>query len=468
LKAISANEIAREVGGTLIKGGGTEVATAVSTDSRTAKSGDVFFALKGENHDAHDHLDKLSSGSCEVIIVSDESKVPEDFYGSAVKVSDTIEALSTLAHYYRNLVNPKVVGITGSVGKTLLKDMTALVLSKVYNVHSTKGNFNNNIGLPLTILSMPENTELLVVEMGMNHKGEISELVKIANPDVAAIVNVGVAHRENFDSEDGIYNAKLEITELFDEDNILVINGDDERLFGLKVSRDAGELGYDVVSVVTDANEDSNWDYIVKNTHHISGGGLEFDIEDAYESEGFTLPPNGMFASLSAGLSVAIGGIFDVTMKDAAEALKNLSLAPHRLKSIENTEADITIIDDTYNANPDSMKGGISYLLSAEGGRKIAILADMNELGEFGPTLHEGVGSFAAEEGVDALFTFGEKAKDIAAGAKKANTGIPIKMFESKDELISFAKGFVREGDVILVKGSRGLKMEEVVEGLLC
>jgi UDP-N-acetylmuramoyl-tripeptide--D-alanyl-D-alanine ligase len=456
---LNADEIARAVGGEIVRGSGAKSARTVSTDTRTVNENDAFFALRGNNFDAHDFLAEITPNFCGIIIASRPEAVLPAFAGTVIAVRDTLAAYQNLAAYVRLRMAPKVIAVTGSVGKTSLKDMIACICSQRFKTAATDMNYNNEIGVPMTILAMPEGTEVLVLELGMDHAGEIERLARISRPDVAAIGNIGVSHRENFSSDDGIYLAKMEITAFLHEGNALVVNGDDENL------RQVSDLPGITYMVVT-AGTGKNCDFIARNIRYTSDRELGFDIVHGEESVRFNLPVAGKYNGVTVAIASAVVNEIGVTLTQSAEALRTLKRTPHRLALTR--AGGIKVIDDVYNASPSSMASGIEYLMAVSGERRIAVLAGMNELGDNSANYHAEVGEIAVKAGVDVLVTVGEKARDIAEGAERAARGgkPAVYKFDTNAEASEFLNAGKRAGDVYLVKGSRGMKMEEIVESL--
>jgi UDP-N-acetylmuramoyl-tripeptide--D-alanyl-D-alanine ligase len=422
----------------------------------------VFFALVGEKHDAHDHLAEVAAKGASKMVVSDASKVPADFLGEVVVVEDTLRAYQEEASAWLRKVDPFVVAVTGSVGKTTLKDMVACILRGAMKTHATHGNFNNQVGVPKTILDMPPGTEALVLEMGMEWPGEIRRLCEIARPDACAITNIGVSHREHFDSDDGIRLAKFEIASFLGPSGALVIDpANDAGLLAL-AEQGAAQQGYALLTV------GGGGDYAVSDVRYSSGGLLSCEICDKRfsepgeggECERFALPVAGAYAAVSAAMAAALCSRAGISLAQASAALKGLEVTAHRLQPRKGS--GILVIDDTYNASPDSMRSGLEYLRVVPGGRKIAVLADMNELGENSERLHFESGRLAAALGLDAVYTYGGKAAKIAEGAD-AQDG----WFSEKGALVARLLAGREEGDVYYIKGSRSMRMEEVVEALL-
>jgi UDP-N-acetylmuramoyl-tripeptide--D-alanyl-D-alanine ligase len=456
---LNADEISRAVGGEIIRGSGSISVSAVSTDTRKVNGNDVFFALRGNNFDAHDFLEEMAPDFCGIIISSRPEAVSPAFAGTVIAVRDTLTAYQNLAAYVRLRMAPKVLAVTGSVGKTSLKDMIACICSRYFKTVSTDMNYNNEIGVPMTILSMPEGTEVLVLELGMDHAGEIERLARISRPDVAAISNIGVSHIENFDSADGIYLAKMEITSFLHESNALVVNGDDEYL------RQVSDLPGITYMVVT-AGMGRGCDFIARDIRYTNDRELGFDIIHGEECVRFNLPVAGKYNGITAAIATAVVNEIGVTLTQSAEALHSLKRTPHRLALIE--AGGVKVIDDAYNASPSSMASGIEYLMAVSGERRIAVLAGMNELGDDSQRYHVEVGEIVAKAGVDVLIAVGDKAMDIADGAERAaRKGKPaVYRFNTNAEASEFINSEKRAGDVYLVKGSHGMKTEEIVDVL--
>ncbi|MDR3364799.1 MAG: UDP-N-acetylmuramoyl-tripeptide--D-alanyl-D-alanine ligase [Clostridiales Family XIII bacterium] len=468
----SVGEIAEAVGGAFAHGAALAdtAVSGISTDTRTLARGAAFFALAGENHDAHDHLAEAVGKGAGLLVVSDASKAPAGFAGAVLKVGDTLRAYQELAAYCRKRLNPLVIAVTGSVGKTTLKDMIACILSASYRVVSTEGNLNNQIGLPRTILGADEGTEILVLEMGMARAGEIERLAEIARPGIAAITNIGVSHRENFDSGDGILYAKYEIAAFLGAGDALVIDAANSEALSQLSGRSSREKGYAVLRVAQAGTEAAkSADYAVSDVRFGDGCDIAlFEIEDAASGgkTAFSIPASGAYVGVTAALAAAVCARTGVSLQASARALKNLARTPHRLETIR--KGGILVIDDTYNASPDSAKSGLEFLGIVPAERRIAALADMNELGGESEILHREVGAAAAAAGTDILFAYGEKARAIAAGAAGAPGIAEIYSYgaDEKAALVTHLREIVRPGDAVYIKGSRSMKMEEAVRAL--
>jgi UDP-N-acetylmuramoyl-tripeptide--D-alanyl-D-alanine ligase len=459
MRKIRIKEIVESTDGRILKGAPDAEVSGVSTDTRETERGDVFFALTGERHDAHDFLADAAAAGAAALVIERGEAAPGDYDGAVVLVPDTLAAYQDLAAWYRQERGAAVIAVTGSVGKTTQKDMIAAAASARYRTLATEKNYNNHVGVPKTIFRMEEDTELLVIEMGMNHAGEIRLLTEIARPDAAVITNIGASHRENFDSDDGILHAKLEVTSYFGEENALFVNGDDPALRALA---DRNSLPYDIVT----AGESEGCDYRITRPEYTGEEEIGFSMQYGREAiVRFRIPVPGLYGGVGAALTAAVLSRFGIPASEVAERLTGLKRTDHRLKLI--VSGGLRIIDDSYNASPDSMRSAIDYLASFEGRRKIAVLAGMNELGERSGELHFGVGSYAAGAGVDILAAVGAKASGIAEGFESAARGKQtVKSYADNEAAISALRSLTRDGDAILVKGSRSYGTEAIAEAL--
>ncbi len=476
MKKVSIYELAKWSDGSIFLGDENAFVSNVGIDSRNIEKNAVFFAIKGENYDGHDFIfDALTAGA-EAVIASDfavlereikkyrqsdknASNIVQNSFINVILVEDTKKALGQIAQNYLRKLDIKIVAVTGSVGKTSVKDMIASVCSCKYYTAKTQGNFNNEIGLPLTILRMDEKTELAVLEMGMSHRGEIRELAEIAMPQIGVVTNVGVSHIENLGSREAICDEKLDIASFFSQDCVLVLNGDDELL-----RKKAEEKRCRKVFATTSGEQGAKADVIIS---HIESGGeiITFDVESESESATVRLSRAGRHNALNAGLALAVGKELGICLKDGALALANTKYQARRLE-FRHSKTGITIIDDTYNASPDSMKAALSVLSEKNGKRKIAVLADMLEMGTQSELYHSQIGEYAAKLGLAMLFTYGNAAKYIAAAASKNDKNMEVFEFQDKQEMILQLEKIALPEDVILVKGSNSMGMNEVSDAI--
>ena len=425
--------------------------TGVSTDTRTIQPGDLFIALSGEKFDAHDYIDvAVNNGAAAVVVARPVTcTVPQ------LLVDDTLTALQQLAAYYRSLLPVRVVGITGSNGKTSTRDMTATVLSAKYRVYSTAKNFNNEIGLPKSVLELDDNVDIAVLEMGMNHFGEISRLTAIAKPEVALITNVGKAHIGNLGSQENILKAKLEILEGLQPDGLLILNGDDPLL----KSADTGAFEKSFIGITGDGLT------LQAKNITVSGGSTAFDVVYNGELIHGQLPVLGNYNVLNALEAIRTGLYFGITVAEALAALADYRVVGMRQE--EEMVQGVTLVKDYYNASPDSCRVALETLGDhAKGGRKLAVLGEMLELGEYSEQEHRALGAMCVRYGIDGAFFIGEHCVAFAEGFP-ACAGAFKK--EERAELETALKealraGAVKKGDAILIKGSRGMKMEQFYE----
>jgi len=450
------DEIVRATEGKLIKGNLKDKVMGISTDSRKVKKDELFIPLKGEKYDGEDFVkDAIDKGASAVITARlDNVECLKDFSVNVIYVNETLEALHKIASYYRKKFNIPFIAVTGSSGKTTTKDMIAQILSKKYKVLKTEGNFNNEIGLPLTIFNLEDTHQIAVVEMGMNGFGEIRRLKNIVKPQVAVFTNIGVAHIEKLGSRENILKAKTELIEDFKEENVIVLNADDDMLSKIPLQYSSKYYRYGIKSGEIKACDIEKGEKDIKYT--LKYKNLEKEIK-------LSIPGiHNVYNSLAA---ICVGLEFGINVEDMAEALKDFQPGKMRLNIIE--KGDIKIIDDVYNANPDSMKAALSVLRDLPAKRKIAVLGDMLELGEYAVEAHKEIGKLVADSHIDILITSGDMSKYIAEESKvcgmKENN---IFVCNTNKEVNEILKDIIKEGDSILVKGSRGMKMEQIVQFL--
>ena len=455
---LTIDQIVKAVEGHLIRGTLTDEVNGVSTDSRKAAFGDAFFPLIGERHDAHDFIPQAFENGCRTFLVSRMTDLPESSEASPnlILVRDTTKALQDLAAYYLTLVPIKKIGVTGSTGKTTTKEMLYWIFSEKYRTIRNKGNLNNHIGLPLSVFQMEKDTEAGIFEMGMSELGEIDLLARLVRPDIGMITNIGISHIENLGSRDNILKAKLEITNYFGPDNILIVNEDYEFL-----SKDHVSSNYRLIT----AGETGRSSFILSGIQDHGEEGIEFTIEYKNEMQHFSLKIPGRHNAYNGVLAVAAGVSCGISMKQAAEGLLKMEITDKRL-SIKGKNG-MKIIDDTYNASPDSMRAAIDVLIATKGFRKLAILADMFELGTGSDHFHLEIGRYAADQAVDLVIAVGKNARFIAEGAMTKLGKNNVFYYETKELLLRDIGSMISSGDVILVKGSRGMAMDQVVKKIM-
>ncbi len=450
MKPIDITTLARFAGGTLIHGTGEAPVTNVNTDSRKMTPGDVFVALAGERFDAHHFIPQVIASGAAAVIVSrmeDSWNAPGT---SVILVEDTLTALQTLALHYRQWHDPLVIGITGSNGKTSTKDLTCAVMATAHQVRATLGNLNNHIGLPLSILSLTTGDTCGVFEMGMNHPGEIAPLAAIAKPDGAIITNIGVAHIENMGTQEAIALEKGRLAEAVDAEGFVVLNANDRFTPSIR-QRTAAR----VIEAGLGRGDVSAHDL------KVTAEGTRFTLDISGTREDAFLPVPGEHMVGNATLAAAAAWQAGVSAADIVAALSAASLTKGRLET--KLICGVTFLDDSYNANPDSMKAGLKTLAGlACKGRRIAVLGRMGELGAHAESGHREVGRCAAEAGVDALFTVGNEARWIAEAAAAAGLG-QVHCCEDHASCTSQLRAWLKEGDLVLVKGSRSAAMETII-----
>ncbi|MCB6992193.1 UDP-N-acetylmuramoyl-tripeptide--D-alanyl-D-alanine ligase [bacterium 210820-DFI.6.37] len=454
MKRLTMKQIEEGTGGRLIRGDAAAEVWGICTDSREAEAGALFFALKGENHDAHDYLPQVFASGCSCAVISNEALCPRQAE-NVILTEDTTKALQRLAAWYLGQLDLKKIAVTGSTGKTSTRDLTWYVCCEKYKTQKNKGNLNNHLGVPLTILSFDEDTEVGVLEMGMDKPGEIDLLARVAKPDIGIITNIGLAHIENLGSQEGIFQAKMELTNYFDENNLLIAARDEEFLNEERI-----QGPYRLVTAGTDGQSD----YIISAIDDFSAEGIEFTLEHQGAARRFHLPVPGRHNAFNAALAVAAGMELGITMEEAARGLAKAKLTDKRLTV--RGKNGIKVIDDTYNASPDSMRGAIDVLMKTRGLRGVAILGDMFELGKTSSQQHSIVGRYAAEKKVQLLIAIGSDARYMAQGAKEAGLE-NVLYFPEKEEFLKKMDSILEKGDVILVKGSRGMEMEQIVKKIM-
>ncbi len=458
MEPMTIREIMEAVGGSLLGEFGdlNRTVSRVETDSRTIHPGSLFIPLVGERFDGHAYINAALEGGAAGCFTQRErdSYLPGKFY---IKVKSTHRALRDLAKYYKKKFSVPVIAITGSVGKTTTKDMVAAVLGEKYSVLKTEGNLNNDIGVPMTLLRLKPEHQIAVLELGMNHAGEIDYLSAIVEPDLILMTNIGDSHIEHFGSREKILEAKSEIFHHAKPEAPAIINGDDPLLNTLpgklpqhpfvRVGAAQG-LDYRAVDLVSDGKS--------RITCTVKTPDGDFPVE---------IPALGDHMIYPTLMAAAVGRRFGLTAREIADGV--LHFAPTKMRmNILTRGDDITILNDTYNANPQSMRAAVEVLSNAKGEYKIAVLGDMFELGPLAPALHAGIGEYLAKAGIDCLVAVGELSKHIYDAAKAA--GVPVCWHcADKAQAKPVLDSVVRPHATILVKASRGMALEELVEYLL-
>ncbi len=442
---LTLEEIAAAAGGSLA-GDSVEI-TGISTDSRKIEKGCLFVALSGERFDGHSFINEVVQKGAAAVVISRDIQCPCPY----VRVEDTRLALGDIARYYRRKHDIPFVAITGSVGKTTTKDMIASVLSQKYNTLKTEGNFNNDIGVPLTLFRLEDNTRCAVIEMGMNHFNEISYLTSIAEPDIAVITNVGVSHIENLGSRDGILKAKCEIFESMSEDSFKVLNGDDDKLITVR------DKYKNICYYSTERKADIYADNIVPKGIE----GIDCTIHWGDISLDVSIPVPGRHMAANALAAAAVAFKLGLTPKEIKTGIETFVPTGKRMDIIKTDK--YTIADDTYNANPQSVKAGIDVIASEKGVR-CCILGDMLELGDMAAQLHYETGEYAAEKNIDIIVCIGPISENMYRGA--ADKGGNAYYFNTQEEFHENIERLIPKGAVVLVKASRGMHFEKTTEKL--
>jgi UDP-N-acetylmuramoyl-tripeptide--D-alanyl-D-alanine ligase len=451
MNPLSLSQIAQFAGGSLAQGDGNISVPRISTDSRTLKQGELFVALRGENLDGHRFLEAaVKAGAAGAIVDGGwNGDLPAGF--GLIRVPETLLAYQNLAANYRRSLSLKVLAITGSNGKTTTKDFAASVLSRKFRITKTEGNFNNHVGLPRTILEATSQDEIGVWEIGMNHPGEIGALAKLAAPDVVIITNVGIAHIEFMGSLEAIAREKGALAEAVNPDGTVILNADDA------YSKEIAARTHAKVIFAGTTGGELHASDVTQSTD-----GLEFTILEGAHRSRALLPVPGLHMVQNAMLAVAAGRVFGISLEECAAGLASAPLTKARLqiKQIRGVQ----FIDDSYNANPDSVKAALRTLVELDAdGKRVAVLGEMRELGEESERGHREVGETAAALGVDRIIAIGDVAGVIAEAAEHAglkNSAI----VRSTAEAAELLDEIVAPGDLVLVKGSRLARTEDVME----
>ena len=450
-------DILKVTNGKLLAGNENIECENFSKDTRTINEGDIYIGIKGEKFDGSKLWDEALEKGAKAVIVEnieiEKDKLQKYADKAIIKVENTLEALYKLAEYKRSLYDIPVIAITGSVGKTSTKDIIANVISTKYKTLKTEGNNNNNIGLPMTILKLKDH-EALVVEMGMNHFGEISLLTKIAKPTIAVITNIGTSHIGNLGSRENILKAKLEILEGMDKP-ILVINNDNDLL------HDWYEKNKEKIEIHTVGIE--NQSEINAKKIKLKEESSEFTAKTKQEEVKVNVPVGGTHFVYNSLCAIAIGKLLDISTENITKGISTFELTKKRM-DIKKLDNGAIIINDSYNASYESMKASIEFLAKHTGKRKIAVLGDMFELGKYTKELHEKVGKEIVKNKIDVLICSGENSKYIIESVKNSSTKTIY--FENKKQIIEKLQKELKNGDVVLVKASNAMKFYEICQKL--
>ena len=425
--------------------------TGVETDSRAVHEGDLFVALRGERTDGHRYIASALETGAAGCLTEEVPQVllPGKFY---IQVEDTMLAIGQVARAYREKFPIPVIGITGSVGKTTTKDMVASVLGQKFRVLKTEGNFNNELGLPLTLFRLTAQHQICVLEMGMNHFGEIDYLTQIAPPDVAVITNIGDAHIEFLGSREGILKAKSEIFQNLKPDGVAILNGDDPLLNGL-----------DLPFTTIRCGQSAHCNVRVTDILDHGVAGITCTVTTARDTYVLRIPAPGEHMVYSASMAVAIAELLHLNHAEIIRGVEAYQPAGSRMRVIQLPE-ERCILDNCYNANPQSVSAALEILARTECDRKVAVLGDMGELGDLTAQAHYNMGALAAMLGIDFVVAIGEKAAMIADGA--VESGGEAYHFATKEEAIRELAGQLAPNTAMLVKASHAMHFEWIVEEL--
>jgi len=454
---MSAATVVEASGGVLLQGDPQTPFAGVSTDSRSIKPGELFFALRGEHFDGHRFLPEALQRGARGGVIEQEAEHTADTTIAIIKVRDTLQALGDLAHWWRKRHPIPLVAVVGSNGKTTTKEMAAGILGRKYTVMKNTGNLNNLIGLPLSLLQMSSEDRVAVLEMGMNRKGEILRLTHIAGPDLGILTNIGPVHLEGLGSIEGVMEAKGELLEGMGARGKLVFNADDPRVVALSRGFQGDKLSFGV-------RNPADWQATDIRTQ--DAGTISFQLKGPAGTTPVSLNLMGRHQVYNALAAAAAASSLDIGIQDIKRGLEAVQPPPMRMEWM-TLGAGITVINDAYNANPHSMESALRALEEVRGERKIAVLGDMWELGDHAQQAHQELGRTAHERGVDLLFLLGQFAPHVAQGAEEAGMD-PQAICIGKDhrEVGLRLAHTLKKGDWVLIKGSRIMRMEEIIQEL--
>ncbi|HDR7894329.1 UDP-N-acetylmuramoyl-tripeptide--D-alanyl-D-alanine ligase [Bacillus pacificus] len=422
----------------------------VCIDSKNMKEGNLFVPIIRVK-DGHEYVkEAMDNGAVASLWKKSYGTPPKGI--PIIFVDDTLFALQQLAQFYRRELNVKVIGITGSNGKTTVKDIIGSILSSTYRVHKTKGNFNSQIGLPLTILEMKRDTEFLILEMGMSEKGQIRNLSRIAQPDVAIITMIGQSHLETLGSREEIAKAKFEIIDGLNDDGLFLYNGDEPLL-----SQNINMLGIESKSFGGKYTND-----LFPTNVQLDEYGVHFKLNNTKIQ--YDVPLHGKHNILNAIVGIAVGQFYKVPIEKIQEALQQINITQMRFQFL-TAKTGFTIINDAWNASPSSMKAAIETLQKLNAyEKKIIVIGDMLELGKEAKTYHREIGKMLNEESIQYVFTYGALSEIVAEEARKNYHTGKVQSFDNKDEIAEEILKVITKKDVVLLKGSRGMALEEIVQ----
>ena len=443
MKPITLKAVAEACNGTLF-GDPEQIITSIVTDSRQAHDGSLFAAIKGARSDGHRFI-PMTVEQGAVCALCEEAPAVETNY---ILVESTLVALKGIAEYYRSLFTIPFIGITGSVGKTSTKEFISAVLAQKYKVHKTGGNFNNELGVPITLFGLEADHEVAVIEMGISGFGEMTRLAKMVRPDIAVITNIGCCHLENLGDRDGVLKAKTEMFTYLKDNGTIILCHDDDKLATIEAYKGISPIFYGT-------GDDA---FRAENIRENGLEGIDCTIVYGDTKIEVTIPTMGRHNVLNALCAAAVGAQLRLSPDEIKRGLESFRNVGSRNRIIKTD--DYTVIDDCYNANPTSTKAGLDTL-SKLSGRRVAVLGDMKELGRDELALHHEVGAYAKQVGVDALIAVGPLSKETAAGY-----GDGAVYFEDVDACIAAIRGLLQKGDTVLVKASHSMQFEKITEAL--
>ena len=453
MEHVFVRDLVEATGGTLLSGNPDAEVSKIRLDSRQVEPGDLFVPIIGEKVDGHKFIPQVIQAGAAAVLTSEHTEAEETEGNAAwIRVSDTKNALQDIGRYLRARLSLPLVGVTGSVGKTTTREMIAAALSAKYRVYKTPGNSNSQVGVPITISEISEKDQVGVIELGMSEPGELTIIAKIAKIDLAVITNIGITHIEQLGSRENIYREKMTIQDGLKDDGVLILNGDDDMLCSTR-----GKDGVNTIYYGTGANCDFRAEKI-----NLNDGPARFTAVHGDERQEVVLGVMGHHNVMNALAAMAVCDQCGMTMKEAAEGLRTFTGFKGR-QQIHAGEK-LTILDDSYNASPASMKASLDVFKTLKPGcRHIAVLADMKELGEKYQEYHYEVGRYAAGSGLDMVVTLGEACGKLAEGVR-AESGIPVAEFLEKEVMIEYLDSVVCDGDCLLFKGSNSMGLSQVVE----
>lgn len=450
MESISIDEILHITRGELLQGNRSLAITNVAIDSRKIKNNYLYVPIVGETNNGHDYITQAYSNGGQVCLTEERNRsFPAEM--TVVYVASTLAAMKALAGFNRQRYNIPVIAITGSSGKTTTKDLVAAVLSQKYHTLKTEGNFNNEYGIPQTLFNLGPDHQIAVIEMGMDHLGDISKSIQLVKPDISVITNIGLSHIERLKTQENIYLAKKEILQTLSSEGIAYVNGDDEFLKKIAVEKTTYQVktfGLQGAQTVTARNYTS------------TPAGLEIEVEWEQRKEVFTFNYPGAHNVYNCLVAIGLGYFYEMTQAEIQKGLDAFVPSGNRMDIF--TLGSIKVINDSYNANPDAMRATLDVLatLGRDYRRKIAVLGDMLEMGEYGPAAHLEVGRYARDK-ADILIGVGELGWSICQGYENAGT-----VYQVTDALAAGVclKEIIQPADIILIKGSRGVGLERVID----